>query len=242
MNPNTSVNQPNKATDVTRGVVQRMAQVVIQMVVIAGILLAASGKLDWLWLWAYLGVGLVILAFNAIFLVSKDPEAIAERGKVKREQTKGWDWVITRLLIIPGFGAFIVAGLDERFGWSPAYSSAVHLAALLIWALGQLMVTWAIASNRFFEQTARIQDERQQTVATGGAYRLVRHPGYAGMIVGWLAFPVALGTLWAFIPAALSVVGFAIRTALEDRMLQEELPGYKEYAQQTRYRLVPGIW
>jgi protein-S-isoprenylcysteine O-methyltransferase Ste14 len=242
MSTNTPINQPNETANVTRGVVRRMVQVIIQMLVIAGILFVSSGKLDWLWLWAYIGASLAILVFNAIFLVPKDPEAIAERGKVKREQTKDWDWVLTRALIIPGIGAFIVAGLDKRFGWSPAYSSGIHLATLLIWALAQLMVTWAIASNRFFEQTARIQDERQQTVATGGAYRLVRHPGYAGMIVGWLAFPVAIGSLWTFIPAVLSVVGFVIRTALEDRMLQEELPGYKEYAQQTRYRLVPGIW
>jgi protein-S-isoprenylcysteine O-methyltransferase Ste14 len=242
MNANTPMNRPYEKADVTRGVLRRMAQVVIQMLLIGALLFASAGTLRWLWAWVYIGAGAVILIFNATVFLSTDPEMVAERGKVKEEQTKSWDRLLTRLLIIPGFGAFIVAGLDEQFGWSPEYSPTIHIVALLLSVLSQLMLTWAMASNKFFEQTARIQDERQQAVATGGAYRFVRHPGYVGMIVGWIALPILLGSLWALIPGGMSIVGFVIRTALEDRMLMEELPGYKEYAQQTRYRLVPGIW
>jgi protein-S-isoprenylcysteine O-methyltransferase Ste14 len=87
-----------------------------------------------------------------------------------------------------------------------------------------------------------IQKDRGHTVVTDGPYRYVRHPGYAGSILFTIATPLVLGSLWAFIPCGLAAALFVVRTALEDRTLQEELDGYKEYAQQTRYRLLPGIW
>jgi protein-S-isoprenylcysteine O-methyltransferase Ste14 len=242
MSANANMGPSSEKPNLLRGIVQRMAQVLIQSLIVCVLLFVSAGRLDWPWAWAYIGTSTAILGFNLIVFLSRDPEMVAERGRIKRGQTKGWDNLLTRVMIIPAFGAFIVIGLDKRFGWYPAYAPAIHLVALLVWALGQLTVTWAMASNKFFEQTARIQDERQQTVAAGGAYRLVRHPGYTGMIIGWLAFPVALGSWWGFIPAVLSVVCFVVRTAFEDKMLQEELPGYKEYTQQTRYRLLPGVW
>lgn len=242
MNTHIAGEPSHEKPDVTRGVVQRMIQVLIQFVIIGALLFASAGTLDWLWGWVYIGTNVAIMIFNSAVLLPRDPEMVAERGRVKREQTRSWDRLLALVSIVPAFGTFVVAGLDERLGWSPAYAPAIHLAALLLYVPAQLMLTWAMASNRFFEQTARIQAERQHTVATGGAYRLVRHPGYAGMIVGWLALPAALGSLWAFIPAVLSTLPLIVRTALEDRMLQEELPGYKEYTHQTRYRLVPGIW
>jgi protein-S-isoprenylcysteine O-methyltransferase Ste14 len=88
----------------------------------------------------------------------------------------------------------------------------------------------------------RIQQDREHTVQTGGPYRFVRHPGYAGGAIGYLATPLALGSLWAFIPAGLLIVVIVVRTALEDKTLRDELVGYAEYAQRTRYRLLPGVW
>jgi len=88
----------------------------------------------------------------------------------------------------------------------------------------------------------RIQEARGHQVATTGPYRFVRHPGYTGIILQFLALPIAVGAWAALIPGAVGIAVFVIRTALEDRTLHEELPGYAEYAQQTRYRLVPGVW
>jgi protein-S-isoprenylcysteine O-methyltransferase Ste14 len=79
-------------------------------------------------------------------------------------------------------------------------------------------------------------------VVTAGPYRWIRHPGYAGGVVGHLALPLLLGSAWALIPGALTAGLTVLRTALEDRTLREELPGYAEYARQTRYRLLPGVW
>jgi len=101
---------------------------------------------------------------------------------------------------------------------------------------------WAMALNRFFAKTVRIQEERAHAVASGGPYRFVRHPGYAANIVTMFAVSLLLGSLWALIAAALSALAFIVRTALEDKTLQNELEGYPEYAQQTRYWLLPGVW
>ena len=104
------------------------------------------------------------------------------------------------------------------------------------------MVSWAMASNRFFSRSVRIQKDRGQIVATAGPCQYVCHPGYVGMITCSVAAPLLLGSLWGLIPAALTACAFVIRTALEDKTLQDELNGYRDYAQRVRYRLVPKIW
>ena len=136
----------------------------------------------------------------------------------------------------------IVAGLDERFGWSPQISVTLRLVALAIMVLGYIVSTWAMAVNRYYSAVVRIQKDRGQTVVSDGPYRLVRHPSYATGIVASLMIPILLGSLWALIPCGLGVLLTIIRTALEDRTLLEELDGYKEYAARVRYRLLPGVW
>jgi len=108
--------------------------------------------------------------------------------------------------------------------------------------LGQGLFTWGMVSNKFFSTAVRIQTDRDHTVASGGPYRYVRHPGYVGYITASFATALALGSLWALIPAGLTMCLLVVRTALEDQTLQDELDGYKEYAQQVRYRLLPGVW
>jgi protein-S-isoprenylcysteine O-methyltransferase Ste14 len=215
-----------------------MLQVVITYLILAAILLVSSGRLNWIWAWAYLGVGLGILVINAVILPA---ELIAERGQ-PGGNVKRWDRVLTTLAQVPTLGVQVVAGLDERFGWSPQSTPAIHLVGLAFFVLGQGLFSWAMASNKFFSTAVRIQMDRGHTVATSGPYRYVRHPGYTGFIVSFLGTALALGSLWAIIPAGLIACLLVVRTALEDRTLQDELPGYKEYAQRVRYRLLPGIW
>jgi len=238
MHANTSVNQPNGKSDLTRKIRKRMLQVVVQFLILAAILFIASGRLDWMWAWAYLGLGVGILVINTLVL---PPELIAERSEIKGN-VKGWDKVLVPLIIFPTLGTWIVAGLDVRFGWSPQLAWVIQVIGLGFWALGQGLFTWAMASNVFFSGAVCIQMDRGHTVATGGPYRYVRHPGYVAYIAFSLATPLALGSLWALIPAGLVMCLMVVRTALEDRTLQEELDGYQEYAAQVHYRLLPGIW
>lgn len=223
------------------GVLKRMGQVFGNLLVVAVILFTASGRLDWVWAWVYVGVGAGILVISAVVILPTTPELAAERSRVAAN-TQSWDRVAVALIVISGAGIFLVAGLDERCGWSPGLAVMIHVAALAVMILTQTIFIWAMASNRFFAKTVRIQEERAHAVASGGPYRFVRHPGYAANIVTMLAVSLLLGSLWALIPAGLSAIAFIVRTALEDKTLQRELDGYADYARQVRYRLVPGIW
>ena len=229
---------PKEESNTSRAIRRRMVQVIVTYLILAAILFASSGRINWIWAWAYLGLGLGILIVNASVLPA---ELIAERGQ-PRDNVKRWDRVLTTVAQVPTLGLPVVAGLDERFGWSPQLVPAVHLAGLAFFVLGQGLFSWAMASNKYFSTLVRIQIDRSHTVATGGPYRHVRHPGYAGYIVSYLGASLALGSLWAIIPAGFIACLLIVRTALEDRTLQDELPGYTDYAQRVRYRLLPGIW
>jgi protein-S-isoprenylcysteine O-methyltransferase Ste14 len=99
-----------------------------------------------------------------------------------------------------------------------------------------------MGANAFFSAVVRIQTDRGHQVADRGPYRFIRHPGYLGAIAFSLGVPLLLESWWALIPGLMSVILFLVRTHLEDQTLQEELPGYSEYAQKVRFRLFPGFW
>ena len=203
---------------------------------------------SWRWGWwqGWVGAGLAILAtvVSRVLALRKNPDLAAERGQTTSgEGTKSWDRVLVPVVAIFGpLALYVVAGLDERFAWSPDLPVGVNLAGLVAVFLGYVLGTWALVENRFFSSVVRIQKDRGHTVVTSGPYRLVRHPAYSGAVGAVLGGALLLNSLWALHPAGLVVVGIVIRTALEDRTLQAELPGYAEYARQTRYRLLPGIW
>jgi protein-S-isoprenylcysteine O-methyltransferase Ste14 len=166
---------------------------------------------------------------------------LAERT-ARRKGSKSWDVAILGIIGLATVAKHILAGLDVRLGWTAPFPVVPQMAALVIAALGYGLVTWSMAANAFFSQVVRIQADRDHTVATGGPYRYVRHPAYVGTFAFELATPILLGSLWALIPGVISALLILVRTALEDKTLQEELLGYREYARHTRYRLLPGIW
>jgi protein-S-isoprenylcysteine O-methyltransferase Ste14 len=213
----------------------------------AACLFAAAGRLDWTVGWVYVGVMVLNQAFNALVLGKRSPDLLAERSQVQAG-TKAWDRLLSVLMAMVGpFSTWIVAGLGVRWNWGGAggaggISPAAQAAGMVLLALGSWLTLWAMASNRFFAATVRIQTERGHTVAQSGPYRFVRHPGYSGALLFVLATPLALGSAWAFIPAFLTAAVVVLRTALEDHTLQEELAGYREYAAGVPSRLVPGLW
>ncbi len=222
-----------------RGAIRRRVLAVIaQQVFVVALLFVSAGTLRWTWAWVYVGISLALMVFNVLVLPK---DVIVERSR-SRKDVKDWDKTLTNWSIVPALAGLIVPGLDERFGWAPELSLGVHLAGAVVMVLGQLLFTWGMASNPFFSTGVKVQTDRGHAVASGGPYRFVRHPGYLGYIGMWLATPLLLGSAWGLIPAAVDAVFFLIRTALEDRTLQAELPGYREYAQRVRYRLLPGVW
>lgn len=179
------------------------------------------------------GIGLIILKYN--------PALLAERLG-PRKGAKGWDLAIMSLLGLLQLARYIVAGLDLRSGWSSGFSWEAQAAGLLVAGAGHALFLWAMRANAYFSQIVRIQKERQHPVATGGPYGLVRHPGYVGAILFELGVAVLLGSWGAVGISLASSLLLVVRTALEDRLLQAELPGYAAYTEQVRWRLLPGVW
>jgi protein-S-isoprenylcysteine O-methyltransferase Ste14 len=224
-------------------IVKRLFQISLLVLIQAAALFGAAWRLNWVEGWAYLGLYLAFIALNAVLMLSKPGsiELVKERSQIK-ENAKGWDKLIGLFVGLFGPAMLLVAGFDERWSWTPHIAVAVQITAFVAVALGDVLFAWAMASNKFFSSVVRIQQDRGHMVQTGGPYRFVRHPGYAGMVVSALATPLALGSLWALIPAALLIAVMVVRTALEDKTLQRELAGYMDYARQVRYRLLPGVW
>lgn len=240
MNATDSESRPDKQTGTRRLFLVSLVRLVVLLAFEGAILFLAAGRLDWVWGWAFL-VTYLLLSVVALVMVPLTEELVEERTQLKAD-VKRWDKILSAIMTVLFLATLVVPGLDVRFGWSPLLPSGVQIAALALIALGYLLITWATRVNRFFARFVRIQKERGHTVVTGGPYRFVRHPGYVGTILTSLATPVALGSLWALVAGGLMALAVGIRTALEDRTLLEELPGYAEYSQRTRYRLLPGIW
>lgn len=208
---------------------------------VAALLFGAAGRMDWAMGWALVAIYVVWVAANAVLLMPGSPALLAERVS-HRFSEKRWDNVILGLYGVMTLVKLVVAGLDFRYSWTPPLPLMVQLSALVIAALSYALVTWAMVANAFFAMANRIQSERGHTVATGGPYRFVRHPGYTGAILFELATPILLGSFWALLPGGVSALAMLVRTVLEDRSLHTELAGYAEYAQHVRYRLLPGVW
>jgi protein-S-isoprenylcysteine O-methyltransferase Ste14 len=242
MSGNTNTGQ-EITPEVQREIVKWIVQAALGLVAYGLILFLAAGSVDWIWGWAQLIILAAFLAGHPLLLIPINPELLAEREKgLLDEDVKRWDkWIAGAAggALLP---MWVVAGLDVRFHWTGGMPIALHVGGLLTNVLGYALFLWAMASNAFFSEGVRIQQERGHRVATEGPYRYVRHPGYVGAIMAGIATPFLLGSLWGLIPAVIAAVLYIVRTGLEDKTLMEELPGYREYAQQTRHRLLPGVW
>ena len=134
------------------------------------------------------------------------------------------------------------AGLGKRLQWSAPFPEWLAWVAFGAMAMGSALTYWGMRSNRFFSSYVRIQTDRGHQVVEDGPYAYVRHPGYAGVILFTLGTPIQLDSLPAFGLAVVTTLITVVRTFLEDRTLQQELPGYRKYAQTVRYRLMPLLW
>jgi protein-S-isoprenylcysteine O-methyltransferase Ste14 len=171
----------------------------------------------------------------------RDPNMLKERSQ-KAKNVKHWDTVILNIYTVFLVIMVVLAPLDGgRFHWSHV-SVCVNMLGLGLMIPSFALLMWVTVTNTYLSRYVRIQDDRGHLVVTSGPYRFVRHPMYASNILFFPSIPLLLGSWWALIPAVIIMGLFTLRTYLEDKTLQAELPGYKEYAMKTRYRMVPGIW
>lgn len=215
---------------------------VANLVLVAAALFWLAGRLDWTRGWAFLGLFVAGQTISALVLGRRDPELLRRRMRIGAG-TKRWDRWWLALFMVLFLSILTVAALDSgRFGWSSA-PSWTWCAGAVLYALSLALTTWTMTVNTHFEKTVRIQRERGHRVIDRGPYAFVRHPGYLFIIAGIIPSPaLLLGSWWALLPASATAAWLVLRTALEDRTLRRELPGYEEYARRVRYRLIPALW
>ena len=217
-----------------------LAASLIYFAVLGGILFVSAGRLNLPMFWAYLVVTVVLSSLTLLLLYRHSPGLIKERLHPGPGEQDRLTIPLVILILVMHLG---IAGLDVgRFHWSGKMPQPVQFLGLIGYAIGLGLFSWAMLVNQFFSSAVRIQADRNQYVVTAGPYRYVRHPGYSGAILYLLCSGLALGSWWSILPVLFAVADVIRRTRLEDRMLQEELSGYTEYAQKVRYRLVPGWW
>jgi protein-S-isoprenylcysteine O-methyltransferase Ste14 len=220
-----------------------LIQALIFVLVLPFLPLIISGQWNWREGWVYGILGFVSFVISRVLAARKNPDLLAERAKfLKHDDAQPWDRKILLVLAVLGIVTAVVAGLDRLFSWTPILSVWVRILGLLLLLVGYTIASYALIANSFFSGMVRLQTDRGQHVISHGPYRWVRHPGYAGGLLAYLATPLLLNSICLFIPILLTVGLYVLRTSLEDRFLQENLEGYREYAKKVKYRLVPGIW
>lgn len=212
------------------------------LVLLGVVMFLPAGSIRWTEGWLFLLVFFVLTVPAVIYLWRTNPDIFVARSKMVRTGTKRWDKVLIALLMLSFIAIFTIAAYDSgRFRWSSVPMWLIVLGYVLL-SVGFFLSVWAESVNKFAEPSVRIQTERGHKVIDTGPYAIVRHPLYLGALFMMVGIPLALGSLYALIPSAAATLVLVVRTILEDRTLQKELAGYKDYAARVPHRLIPGVW
>lgn len=217
---------------------------ILAIVVLVPLLpLLISRQWDWWEAWLFASIFIVVFAASRILAARHHPGLIAERARLtQHEDAQPWDRLLVPMTALGSASIPVVAGFDALLNWSPPVGPAAKAVSLVLFLAGNVLASYALIENRYFSGVVRLQRDRGHQVVSSGPYRWIRHPGYAGALVTYLATPVLLDALWALILAFFLAIVLVVRTALEDQFLRAQLDGYAEYARRVRYRLLPGLW
>jgi protein-S-isoprenylcysteine O-methyltransferase Ste14 len=204
---------------------------------IAVFLFLPAGSFRFWEAWVYAVVLFIPMMITVSYLSKNDPALLKRRMRWKEKEEKRR--LIVRLFRLPFLLGFLIPGFDYRFNWSEVPTLLVLIANGMVF-VGYLLVFLVFRENTY---TSRIVEvEKDQKLITTGPYSIIRHPMYSGSILMFLFTPLALGSWWAFIVFAFLPVVLIFRILDEERVLLNELAGYREYCQKVRYRLIPYIW
>jgi protein-S-isoprenylcysteine O-methyltransferase Ste14 len=238
----TSADIPQNDSSLKVSILKMILQLTLSSLFLSAILFLCAGRVDWPLAWVFILLWLLTKYAYVIILGKRSPDLLLERAQ-RHENRKRWDKIIQSLYIVFSFITFIVVGLDAgRYHQARDFPLGLVVASYVFYLGFNLLALWASLANPFHSDESRIQSDRGQYVVAEGPYAYVRHPTYLAGVFIWLVFPLMLESLWGLLPGGLAAVKMILRTAFEDRMLHEELPGYREYAQKVRYRLVPDVW
>ena len=217
--------------------VMALSRMVIVFLALGGLLFLSAGTFGYWNAWLLLGTLFILMAIVLVWLLIRDPELLAKRLHLDEKRPTQKRFVIISLAWLAI--AFILPGLDSRFGWSalPAWLPYLGVGLLTLGYAGFILV---LRCNSYASRVIEIQEG--QKLIDRGPYRLVRHPMYSSATLIYLAMPLVLGSLPGLAASALILVLLPIRILNEEKLLLAELPGYAEYCQRVRWRLIPGIW
>lgn len=209
---------------------------IIIMIVMGLVLFLPAGSFKYWqgWIW-WSEISAMTLFITAYFL-KKDPGLLSRRMKVKENERQPF---IIRIFSLLSMFTFLIPGFDYRFHWS-AVPTGVVIAANTIVLLGYIFIFFVFKENSYASTV--IQVEKKQPIISTGAYAIVRHPMYLGLLLVILFTPLALGSYWALIFASLFIPTIIFRIRKEEEVLLRDLPGYADYCIKTRYRMIPAIW
>jgi protein-S-isoprenylcysteine O-methyltransferase Ste14 len=204
-------------------------------------LFISAGRLNYWQGWLYFSIIFCMLLISFMPKMTSI-ELINERVDLNKAD-KIWDKLYIILSLSSNFVMAIIAGLDSgRYQWSKQFPRSISCIGFVLIIIGEIIFHTAKSQNSFFSRVVRIQAERGHSVYETGLYKVIRHPGYFGLILSTIGFPLLMGSLWSSIPSFISIILLLSRTYLEDKTLKEELDGYESYSRKTRYRLIPFIW
>jgi protein-S-isoprenylcysteine O-methyltransferase Ste14 len=227
------------SSQLSRGQLARKALVrlLAGFIILSAILLLPAGTVAYWEAWVYMAVVFVPITPVLVYLLVNDPELLERRMRTKEKDTR--QSLLIKLASICYLLTFLLPGLDRRFKWCHVPFAAVVVADVLV-LLGYGLFVLVLRENSYASRVVEV--EQGQRVVTTGPYAIVRHPMYLAALVMFLSTPVALGSWWAVIPALPLVAVLVARIRNEEQLLTKELEGYRQYAQTTRYRLIPGVW
>jgi len=220
--------------DLIRKLLVRLSFVPLFIIVFT---LLPAGTLNYWEVYVYFGILIIPMLFVFIYFLGKDPRFLERRSrgaeKVKEQK-------LIQLINLPVFiAAFIIPGLDKRFGWSDIPVEVIIITDIVI-LLGYLIIFIVFRENSYASRIIEI--DKEQKVISTGLYSIIRHPMYLGVLIMYLPTPLALGSYWGLIPMGLLPVALVFRILNEEKVLSEKLEGYKDYCRKTKYRLIPYIW
>ena len=187
--------------------------------------------------WVYLAIILIPMLFVLFYFMKNNPKLLERRMKMQEKESN--QNLIVKFSTVFFLIAFILPGLDYRFGWSHVPLAIVVIAEIVVF-LGYSVVFLVFKENSYASRV--IEVEQGQKVISSGPYAIVRHPMYSGTVLMYILSPLALGSWWALIPALMIIPVIVARILNEENLLASDLPGYPDYIQKVRFRLIPGIW
>ena len=206
-------------------------------IVLGLFILVPAGTINYWQVYVYIAVLVVPMIFVLFYFLQNDPIFLERRTRAKeKEKVQIIIQIVFTFILLSGF---VIPGFDKRFGWSDIPIYIVIVADIVI-LFGYLIVFFVFKQNSYASRVVEV--EKSQKVISTGLYGFVRHPMYIGVIIMFIPTPVALGSYWGLIPMVTIPLAIVFRILNEEKVLCKDLPGYKEYCQKTRYRLIPFIW